>query len=118
VPRNIVCIALFAAVAATGPLPRTALASCSGNTCTFGQYGKVTYLAAKQSVVAPLLTKVDTSYTSAESSYSQAIGLFNDVKAFNSKFGDPAQIGVEALARRANNDQLKRDARADSGRIC
>lgn len=114
--RNVVCIALFTAVVATGELPRTALASCSGNTCTFGQFGKVTFLAAKQSMVEPLLTKVDTSYTSAFSSYSQAMDLFRELKSLTSKFGTKEQIAAEALARRAkDNDSLKAKANDAAG---
>ena len=102
-PRNVVCIALLTVMFATGALPRTALASCSGNTCSFGQFGKVTYLAAKQSTVAPLLTKIDTSYTSAFSSYSQAIDLFKELKSLTSKFGTKEQIAAEALARQVRS---------------
>ncbi len=114
-PRNVVCIALLTAVFVTGALPRTALASCSGNTCSFGQFGKVTYLAAKQSTVAPLLTKIDTSYTSAFSSYSQAIDLFKELKSLTARFGTKEQIAAEALARRANDESLRKSANTAAG---
>lgn len=114
-PRNVVCIALLTAAFATGALPRTALASCSGNTCSFGQFGKVTYLAAKQSTVAPLLAKVDTSYTSAFSSYSQAMDAFRELKSLTAKFGTKEQIAAEALARRANQEPLRKSADAAAG---
>jgi hypothetical protein len=115
VPRNVVCIALLTAVFATGALPRAALASCSGNTCTFGQFGKVTYLAAKQSTVGPLLTKIDTSYTSAFSSYSQAMEAFSELKSLTAKFGTKEQIAAEALARRASQEQLRKSSDAAAG---
>ena len=114
-PRNVVCIALFTAVIATGALPGTALASCSGNTCSFGQFGKITYLPAKQSTVVPLLTKVDTSYTSAFSSYSQALDLFRELKDLASKFGTKEQIAAEAQARRANIEPLRKSANTAAG---
>ena len=114
-PRHVVCVALFTAVIATGALPRTALAACSGNSCSFGQFGKVTYLAAKQSMVAPLLTKMDTAYDSTFSSWSQALDLLRELKSMTQKFGTKEQIAAEALGRRAKNETLRRDANIAAG---
>lgn len=105
-PRNVAGIVLFTAVALTGALPQTALASCSGNTCTFGRFGKVTVQPAKASAVLPQLAKLDSTYDSASSSYSQAVDLLSQLKALTSKFGTKEQIAAEALARRAKSDQL------------
>jgi hypothetical protein len=113
--NNVIRIALITAVVAASALPGTASASCSGNTCSFGTMGKVTYLPAKQSTVAPLLTKMDTSYSSAESSYSQAIDLFKELKSLTSKFGTKEQIAAEALARRAKSESLKSTANNSAG---
>lgn len=201
VTRNTLCIALLAAMAATGALPQTALASCSGTACSavsvtptynasskqivvtlrnkdqtnavhikysvsadgrsitvdtdldphvtttrnvpftgpgapakyeaevrnadfkggqaasatgsgtasmdFGHFGKVTYLVAKQSVVVPLLTKFNTSYTSASTLYSDALDHAKTLDSLTVKIGSKEAIEAEARASRNKNPLLQ-----------